>query len=38
MNTLREFVVVFRLYLAGGHSITYAARMAWGIAVRGLPF
>jgi hypothetical protein len=38
MNTLREFITVLRLYRNGGHSITYAARMAWGIAVRGLPF
>jgi hypothetical protein len=35
---MREFVTVFRLYLAGGHSRFYAARMAWNIAVRGFSF
>ena len=37
MNELREFVSVFRLYRRH-HSITYAARTAWNVAVRGLPF
>lgn len=37
MNTLRDFIRVYRLY-AGHHPRGYALRIAWGIAVRGLPF
>ena len=34
---LIEFIKVWRLY-ARHHSIVYAARIAYGIAYRGLPF
>lgn len=37
MSRLREFLSVFRLY-AKHHSPLYAARMAYGIAVKRLPF
>jgi hypothetical protein len=37
MNTLREFLSVFKLYRRH-HSVIYSARIAYGIAVRGLPF
>ena len=37
MNKVREFVAVFRLY-AKHHSATYAARIAYGVAFKGLPF
>lgn len=38
MKTIREMSIVFRLYRSGGHSITYAARQAWNLAIRGIPF
>lgn len=37
MQTLRTFWILYRLYRAA-HSPAYAARIAYGIAVRGLPF
>lgn len=37
MNRLREFFSVWRLY-ARHHSPIYAARIAWEIAFKGLPF
>lgn len=37
MKKLADFLSVFRLY-AKHHSPVYAARMAWGIAFRSLPF
>lgn len=37
MSRLLAFVRVFRLY-AKHHPMTYAARTAYGIAFRGLPF
>lgn len=37
MNKLREFYQVYRLY-AAHNSRRYAARIAFGIAFRGLPF
>jgi hypothetical protein len=38
MKTIHELRIVYRLYRSGGHSITYAARQAWNIAVRGFSF
>lgn len=37
MNRIRHFLAVYRLY-AHHHRPTYAARIAYGIAFRGLPF
>lgn len=37
MSRLREFLQVYRLYRQA-HSVSYAARIAYGIAFRGLPF
>jgi hypothetical protein len=37
MKRLADFLAVFRLY-AKHHSPVYAARMAWGIAIKQLPF
>ena len=37
MKRITEFLQVFRLY-ARHHKPTYAARSAWGIAFKGLPF
>ena len=37
MKKLSDFVAIFRLY-AKHHSPIYAARMAWGITVKQLPF
>lgn len=37
MTRIIEFVQVFRLY-ARHHKPMYAARIAWGIAFKGLPF
>lgn len=37
MNALRDFVAAFRLYYRR-HSALYSARIAYGIAFRGLPF
>lgn len=37
MSRLREFLSVFRLY-AKHNPPLYAARIAWGVAFRGLPF
>jgi hypothetical protein len=37
MKQLREFISVFRLY-AKHNPYSYAARRAFGIAFRGLPF
>ncbi len=37
MSRLRDFWLVYRLY-ARRHSPLYAARIAYGIAFRGLPF
>ena len=34
---IREFITVWRQYRRA-HSDAYALRMAWNIAVRGLPF
>ena len=36
-SRLREFLSVFRLY-AKHNPPPYAARIAWGVAFRGLPF
>jgi len=37
MNTIRELVAVYRLYRRH-HSMAYAIRRAWHIAVQGSPF
>ncbi len=37
MNKLRDFFNLYRLYRRV-HSPAYAARIAFGVAVRGLPF
>lgn len=37
MKTLREFIAVYRLYRKH-HTRRYAARIAYGCAVLGLPF
>lgn len=37
MNTIRDFISVYRLY-AAHHPRRYALRIAYGCAVRGLPF
>ena len=37
MAALREFIQVYRLYRRH-HPATYAARIAFGCAFRGLPF
>lgn len=37
MSRLRDFVAVYRLY-AKHHHPAYAARIAYGIVFRGLPF
>lgn len=37
MNTLRDFVGMYRMY-RNHHTAAYAARQAWRIVVRGLPF
>jgi hypothetical protein len=37
MSTAREFIGIYRMYREH-HSMAYALRMAWGIAVRGLSF
>ena len=37
MKRFAEFISVYRQYRLG-HSPSYAARIAWGIAFRGLPF
>lgn len=37
MNRLNEFIALYRLY-AQVHPRIYAARIAYGIAFRGLPF
>lgn len=37
MSRLRDFWQVYRLY-ARCHSPAYAARIAWGVAFRGIPF
>lgn len=34
---LREFIAVYRQYRRA-HSALYAARIAYGVAVKGLPF
>ncbi len=34
----REFINVYRQYRRAGHPRSYAARIAYGIAVQGLPF
>lgn len=33
-----EFAAVFRLYKRANHSAIYSAKIAWGIAFRGIPF
>jgi hypothetical protein len=37
MNKLRHFIAIYRLY-AAHHSRRYAARIAYGMAFKGLPF
>lgn len=37
MKTLSEFISIYRLYRRH-HTVIYAARIAYGCAVRGLPF
>jgi hypothetical protein len=37
MSRIADFIQVFRLY-ARHHSYSYAARIAFGVAFRGLPF
>lgn len=37
MNTLRHFIAMYRLYRPH-HTPMYAARIAYDIAYRGLPF
>jgi hypothetical protein len=37
VDSLLEFIAVYRQYRAA-HGRRYSARMAWDIAVRGLPF
>ena len=38
MGRFAHFASTYRLYRRGGHSIIYAARIAWGCAFKGLPF
>lgn len=37
MRRIKDLIDVYRLY-ARHHSPIYAFRMAWGIAIKGLPF
>jgi hypothetical protein len=37
MSKMKDFLAIYRLYRAQ-HSCAYSLRMAWGIAVQGLPF
>lgn len=37
MKTIMDFAVLYRLYRCH-HGRRYAAKRAWGIAVKGLPF
>lgn len=38
MTTARQFLGIYRLYRSAGHRRMYAARIAYGIACRGLSF
>lgn len=38
MRTVRHFLAVYGLYRSAGHRRMYAARIAYGIACRGLSF
>ncbi len=37
MSRIKDFIDVYLLY-AKHHKPAYALRMAWGIAIKGLPF
>ena len=37
MSSLRHFIIVYQIYRRH-HSLAYAARIAYGIVYRGLPF
>ena len=36
MRRFADFIAIFRLYRSGGHSIRYAARIAFDCAFRGM--
>ncbi len=38
MTRAAEFLDVYRLYYRQHHSMIYAARTAWRIAIQGVPF